>query len=128
MLFCVCMSYYVFVFNISTTASHMERVQQLKLSSDRVLKPGIGPTSPGLEGKWFIHYTKSCSFKLFYVTWSKQRIVHMNLHPLCMGAAKALARLWICIVSSEPSLLADPIRATTLCPGSKRFPNLRHFM
>ena len=35
----------------------MERGPQLKVSSDRLLKPGIEPATPGLQGKQFIHYT-----------------------------------------------------------------------
>ena len=29
---------------------------QLKVSSDRLVKPGIEPATPGLQGNWFIHY------------------------------------------------------------------------
>ena len=35
----------------------METGQQLKVSSDRLVKPGIEPATPGLQGKRFIHYT-----------------------------------------------------------------------
>ena len=27
------------------------------VSSDRLVKPGIKPATPGLQGKWLIHYT-----------------------------------------------------------------------
>ena len=45
----------------------METGPRLKVSSDRMVKPGIEPATPGLQGKWFIHYTTaapqpSCSF------------------------------------------------------------------
>ena len=30
---------------------------RLKVSSDRLVKPGIEPATPGLQGKLFIHYT-----------------------------------------------------------------------
>ena len=30
---------------------------RLKVSSDRLVKPGIEPATPGLQGKRFIHYT-----------------------------------------------------------------------
>ena len=30
---------------------------QLEVSSDRLVKPGIKPETPGLQGAWFIHYT-----------------------------------------------------------------------
>ena len=35
----------------------METGSQLKVSSDRPEKPGIEPATPGLQGKWLIHYT-----------------------------------------------------------------------
>ena len=35
----------------------METEPRLKVSSDRLVKPGIEPATPGLQGKWFIHYT-----------------------------------------------------------------------
>ena len=38
-------------------AGHMEIGPGLQVSSDRLVKPGIEPVTPGLQGKWFIHYT-----------------------------------------------------------------------
>ena len=35
----------------------METGPLLNVSSDRLVKPGIEPETPGLEGKWLIHYT-----------------------------------------------------------------------
>ena len=35
----------------------METGPRLKVSSDRLEKPGIEPTTPGLQGKSLIHYT-----------------------------------------------------------------------
>ena len=35
----------------------METGQELKVSSDRLVKPGIEPATPGLQGKLFIHFT-----------------------------------------------------------------------
>ena len=35
----------------------METRPRLKVSSDRLVKPGIEPATPGLQGKWFIHLT-----------------------------------------------------------------------
>ena len=35
----------------------METGLQLKVSSDRLVKLGILPVTPGLQGKRFIHYT-----------------------------------------------------------------------
>ena len=37
------------------------KVIWLKVSSDRLVKPGIEPASPGLQGKWLIHYHHSGS-------------------------------------------------------------------
>ena len=41
---------------------------RLKVSSDRLEKPGIEPANPGLQGKRFIHYTTAApelAFKMF---------------------------------------------------------------
>ena len=35
----------------------MENGPQLKVSSDRLVKSGIEPTTPGLQGEEFINYT-----------------------------------------------------------------------
>ena len=34
----------------------MEKGQRVKVSSDRLVKPGIEPATPGLQSKRFIHY------------------------------------------------------------------------
>ena len=41
---------------------------QLKVSSDRLVKPGIKPATPGLKGKRFIHYTTSAPSTLVNLT------------------------------------------------------------
>ena len=41
----------------------METGQQLKVSSDRLVKPGIEPGTPGLYGERFIHYTTAAPKK-----------------------------------------------------------------
>ena len=48
----------LFVFNVPPTAKViMETGPQLKVSSYRLVEPGIEPATPGLQGKWLIHYT-----------------------------------------------------------------------
>ena len=39
----------------------MEMGPQLKVSSNRLVKPGIEPATPGLKGKQFIDYTTADS-------------------------------------------------------------------
>ena len=39
----------------------METGPLLNVSSDRLVKPGIEPASPGLQGRWLIHYTTVAS-------------------------------------------------------------------
>ena len=34
----------------------METGHSLKVSSNRLVMPGIEPKTPGLQGEWFIHY------------------------------------------------------------------------
>ena len=48
----------VLVFNIPPTAKVIwRRGHGLKVSSDRLEKPGNEPATPGLQGKWLINYT-----------------------------------------------------------------------
>ena len=48
----------MFVFNAPPTGHILETGPQLNVSSVRVVKPGIEPATPGLQGKWPIHYTR----------------------------------------------------------------------
>ena len=41
----------------------METGPQIKVSSDRLVKSGIEPVTPGVQGKWFIHYTAAAPSK-----------------------------------------------------------------
>ena len=54
----------------------METGPQLKVSSDRLVKPGIEPGTPGLQDKRFIHYTTAAptSFKYLNIErpWNDQ--------------------------------------------------------
>ena len=43
----------------------------LKVSSDRLVKPGMEPAIPGLQGKRFIHYTTAAPYILWHI--------HLNL-------------------------------------------------
>ena len=40
----------------------METAPRLKVSSDRLVKPGIEPATPGLQGKRLIHYTTAAPY------------------------------------------------------------------
>ena len=40
----------------------METGPLLNVSSDRLVKPWIEPATPGLQGKWLIHYTTAAPF------------------------------------------------------------------
>ena len=51
---------------------------QLKVSSDRLVKQGIEPAAPGLQGKQFIHYTTLASV-------SRMRKDESNLNVLSVG-------------------------------------------
>ena len=44
----------------------METGPRLKVSSDRLEKPGIEPATPGLQGKWLIHYSTAAPQDLVY--------------------------------------------------------------
>ena len=45
----------------------METGPWLKVSSDRLVKPGIEPGTPGLQGKLFIHYTTAAPNVYLYM-------------------------------------------------------------
>ena len=47
----------VLVFNFPPTAKVIWRRGHGLVSSDRLEKPRIEPATPGLQGKWLIHYT-----------------------------------------------------------------------
>ena len=47
----------VFVFNVPQTANVIWRRGHGLVLSDRLVKLGIEPATPGLQGKRFIHYT-----------------------------------------------------------------------
>ena len=36
---------------------HKSKIMWLKFSSNRLVKQGIEPMTPGLQGEWLIHYT-----------------------------------------------------------------------
>ena len=42
----------------------METRPRLKVSSDRLVKTGIEPTTPGLQGEQFIHKTTAAPIKI----------------------------------------------------------------
>ena len=44
----------------------METGPRLKVSSDRLVKQGIEPVTPGLQDKGFIHYTTAAPKKSRY--------------------------------------------------------------
>ena len=55
-----------FAFNVPPTAKVIwRRGQGLKVSSDRLVKAGIEPPTPGLQGKRFIHYTTAATYAIF---------------------------------------------------------------
>ena len=45
----------------------METGPRLKVSSDRLVKPGIEPATPGLQGKRFIHFTTAAPHVVFLI-------------------------------------------------------------
>ena len=51
----------VVVFNVPPSAKVMETGSRLNVSSERLVKLGIEPTTPGLQGKRLIHYTTAAS-------------------------------------------------------------------
>ena len=53
------------VFNVPPKAKVIWRWgHSLNVSSDRLMKPGIGPSTPGLQGEQFIHYITAALLKV----------------------------------------------------------------
>ena len=48
---------FVLMFKIPPTAKVILRWGHGLVSSERLVKLGIKPATPGLQSKWFIHYT-----------------------------------------------------------------------
>ena len=63
----------VFVFNVQPTAKVIWRRGHGLVSSDRLVKQGIEPATPGLHGKRFIHYTTAAPV-IEMVLFSSQKI------------------------------------------------------
>ena len=57
------------MFNVPPTAKVIwRRGHGLKVSPDRLVKPGIEPATPGVQGKRFIHYTTAApSFTVLFM-------------------------------------------------------------
>ena len=60
----------------------METGLRLKVSSDRLEKPGIKPAIHGLQGQWFLHYIMEASYSIAI---SLQLTVGIKLLPFSVG-------------------------------------------
>ena len=56
----------------------METGPRLKVSSDRLEKPGIELATPGLQGKWLIHYTTAAPIFSCVRAGLPERVVGLN--------------------------------------------------
>ena len=66
----------VFVFNVPPTAKVIWRQGHgLKVSSNRLVEPGIEPATPGLQGKRFIHYTTAAP-----MFWLRNKKINILIH------------------------------------------------
>ena len=57
----------VFVYNIPPIANVIWRQGHSLVSFDILVKPGIKPATPGLQGEWFIHYTTAAEWFSWWV-------------------------------------------------------------
>ena len=69
---------------------------RLKVSSDRLVKPGIEPATPGLQGKRFIHYTTAAPIKKKKKKKKKKRVLLYSTLTLTLCLLGYLA----CFLSS----------------------------
>ena len=68
----------------------METGPRLKVSSDRLEKLGIEPATPGLQGKWLIHYTTAAPTRN-NVSWSRtQRSDADETIVCCVSSSQVL--------------------------------------
>ena len=59
----------------------METEPRFKVSFDRLVKPGIEPATPGLQGKWFIHYTTAAPKKII-LSHDATALIDIQHYPL----------------------------------------------
>ena len=82
----------------------METGPRLKVSSDRLVKPGIEPATPGLLGKRLIHYTTAAPAKVD----RSHYIIRLSHHKLIRNFnlfqpykfSKFSDRVYTCIVNN----------------------------
>ena len=65
----------------------METGPRLKVSSDRLVKLGIEPATPGLQGKRFIHYTTDYIINLIIA--DVQNVCLISIAPVRVTSDKA---------------------------------------
>ena len=80
---------------------------RLKVSSDRLVKPGIEPATPGLQGKQFIHYTTAAPS--FVIILKRRLIALLLLSYRCIVTINVLwlflTMLWVglqCVIVVFP--------------------------
>ena len=61
----------------------MEKGPGPKVSSDRLVKLGIEPVNPGLQGKWLIHYTTADPYAIAHA--QKQIVLPIRLCHTCVA-------------------------------------------
>ena len=60
----------------------MEMWPRLKVSSDRLMKPGIEPATPGLQGKGFIQYTMAAPLIWMQTDWNFNSISEFSFENI----------------------------------------------
>ena len=86
----------VFMFNVFPTAKVIWRRGHRLVSSDRLVKPGIEPATPGLQGKRFIHYTTAAPHT-FICNWQQPSLNQQKggeIMALEIGLWLISSKLW----------------------------------
>ena len=90
-----------FVFNVPPTAKViMKTGPQLKISSDRLVKPKVEPATPGLKGKRIIHYTTAAQPVKYFTDPSKAILLlwifmfFSVLYLSCLCMRLSICTLW----------------------------------
>ena len=87
----------------------METWPRLKVSSDRLVKSGIEPATPGLQGKRFIHYTTASPTLL---------LGNILLHLMCV--LRCFVKYRLCLMIKGITLLWACVQKVTFLKSVKK--------
>ena len=89
----------------------MEMRPQLKVSSDRLEKPGFEIATPGSQGKWLIHYTTAAPlFEPYYNHMVPKLDMYQGFSYLFEVTARGLLNFWKKVIKPSKLGKLDPVK------------------